>query len=485
MPTELSISRHLGRLFKEWSGVEAEEIRILPRSGSYRQYYRLKAGKLTAMGAYNADAKENRAFVRFTEHFLHSGMHVPRLYAQDLDNDVYLLEDLGDVTMYGYANSIWEGGAPFPGELLRIYKDVLSALPKMQVVAGEGIDYSLCYPRPRFDRRAIMWDLNYFKYYFLRLAKIPFDEELLENDFEHLCSFLLEADGEHFMHRDFQTRNIMLRDGKPYFIDYQGGRKGALQYDLASILYSSSGKLPPEVRELLLEHYMEALGEIMEIDREQFVGHFYGFVLVRMMQAMGAYGLRGFYEQKVLFLRNIPHSLRNLRWILNNIKLPVELPTLMKVYHALLESEYLNSLSNDDDIKGTLNIRITSFAYKHGIPLDPSGHGGGFVFDCRSIHNPGLYAPYKHLTGRDEPVISFFHAETRIKDFLGDVYSVVEPAVEKYLSRGFENLMINFGCTGGQHRSVYCAEALARHLSAKYKVHVMLWHREQKIKEVF
>ncbi len=474
--------QHLCQLFENWSGEPATQICPLPPSGSYREYYRLSNREHQAIGVYNADRKENIAFLEFTRHFLKKGLAVPEVYAQELDQNVYLLEDLGDTTLFSHLSDRRINGV-FPNELIPWYKKTLESLVELQVDAGKDLNYTHCYPRASFDKQSMMWDLNYFKYYFLKLAKVPFDEQLLEDDFHTFCDYLLQADCTHFLYRDFQARNIMLHNDRPYFIDYQGGRKGALQYDLASILYQAKANIPQEIRHELLEHYLNTLSDLMPIDQEAFIQHFYGYVLIRHMQVLGAYGFRGFFERKNHFLESIPYALNNLSWILHHANLPVETPILQGILTKLTQSEFLKKYAPKPVENSSLLVRVSSFSYKRGgIPKDPSSHGGGFVFDCRSIHNPGRYAPYKKLTGRDPEVIAFLKQKSNIDEFLTHVFSLVDSAVENYVTRNFDHLMVSFGCTGGQHRSVFCADALSKHLSNKYNIQVVLEHIEQEKK---
>ncbi len=434
------------------------------------------------MGVYNQDFRENIAFIEFTRHFLKHGLNVPGLIASDIENNIYILEDLGDQTLFSYLSEERKEKG-FTGDLIKTYKKVIESLPGFQIEAGKDLDYSVCYPRDKFDRQSMMWDMNYFKYYFLKLAKIPFDEQLLEDDFQKFAAYLLQAGQDYFLYRDFQSRNIMINDGKVYFIDYQGGRKGALQYDIASLLYDAKADIPRSVRTELFEYYLDVLEKHIKFDRGEFRNYYYGYVLIRIMQAMGAYGFRGFYEKKKHFLASIPYAIENLKWILGNVKLPVNIPTLESVLQSLTESEYLKSIGNDHAVfsaKNKLTVRINSFSYKNGIPLDESGNGGGYVFDCRAIHNPGKYEEYKTLTGKDEEVIRFFEKETEMEDFLNAVFLLADQSVEKYIKRDFTDLVISFGCTGGQHRSVYSAEKLAKHLKAKYNIQIILIHRELK-----
>jgi hypothetical protein len=333
----------------------------------------------------------------------------------------------------------------------------------------------VCYPRGSFDRQSISWDLNYFKYYFLRLAAIAFNEQALEDDFGRLTDFLLTAPGDYFLYRDFQSRNVMLPGGKPYFVDYQGGRKGALQYDIASLLYDAKADLPPDLRLQLLDEYLDALGGFIELDREAFMRHYYSYVYVRIMQALGAYGFRGFYERKAHFLQSVPYALKNLRWLLHNVQLPVELPSLMEAFRSMLASEKLLALASEAQ---DLVVRIFSFSFHRGLPKDDSGNGGGFVFDGRSLPNPGREEQFKSLTGKDAPVMDYLNQQESVHQFLASVLSLVDASVGNYQQRGFKNLMVSFGCTGGQHRSVYLAEQLAKRLRGRNGLEVVVRHLE-------
>ncbi|MDP4209645.1 MAG: RNase adapter RapZ [Bacteroidota bacterium] len=477
----LTPEEQLKSLAKKNLEFNCESIAKLPASGSYRQYYRLWGENRTIIGVYNEDKAENKAFLSFTRHFLEKGLPVPQILAEALENNIYLLEDLGDVTLLSHIQQLDYPQEVKP-EVIAMYKRVLEELPRFQVLGGEGLDYSNCYPRHAFDRQSMMWDLNYFKYYFLKLARVPFDEQALENDFNTFCDYLLSADCNHFLYRDFQSRNVMIHNEKPYFIDYQGGRKGALHYDIASVLFEAKTSLLPDVREELLDHYLQSLNKLMPVSKDEFLKHFYGYVYIRLMQAMGAYGFRGLYEKKELFLQSIPLALNHLDWLLDNVTLPVDVPELRKVWEYLTESDYIRQLAKN---QLSLRVAINSFSYRRGIPVDESSNGGGFVFDCRSVHNPGRYEQYKMLTGKDEPVQEFFRNEPEMDDFLENVTALVDRSVEKYLSRGFTSLMINFGCTGGQHRSVYSAEQLYKHLSQKFRdsnVIFKLRHRELEVK---
>jgi hypothetical protein len=359
------------------------------------------------------------------------------------------------------------------------YRKVVAMLPRFQVEAGRDLNYKVCYPRGSFDRQSIAWDLNYFKYYFLRLAGIPFNEQALERDFSRLTKFLLSTHRDYFLYRDFQSRNIMLRNGEPFFLDYQGGRKGALQYDIASLLYDAKADLPPELRQQLLDHYLDSLATFIDLNRREFMEYYYAYVYVRIMQALGAYGFRGFYERKEHFLQSVPYALRNLRWLLHNVELPIALPSLMESFKSMVASAKLQGLTRDAAKPEMLTVRIFSFSFHKGLPQDDSGNGGGFVFDGRSLPNPGREERFKPLTGKDAPVIEYLEQQESVHRFLDNAKSLVDASVSTYQSRGFKHLMVSFGCTGGQHRSVYLAEQLAKHLREKNGLKVVVRHREQ------
>ena len=471
----------LTALFESWADEKPLQFIPLQPSGSYREYYRIIGVDKKAIGVFNDNLKENQAFLTFTHHFLDKGINVPHVYASDLDKHIYLLQDLGDATLFSTLAENRMNGA-FPENMIPAYKKALKALANIQINAGKGLDYSKCYPRGSFDKQSMLWDLNYFKYYFLRLARIPFDEQLLENDFHTFAEYLLEVEHDYFLYRDFQARNIMIHNEQPYFIDYQGGRKGALQYDLASLLYQAKADMPQNIRDYLTEYYIEEASQLIALDKERFYQFFYGYVLMRLIQVMGAYGFRGFYERKSHFLESIPYVVKNLREILNRISLPIEVPALIDCLDSITDAPRLKLFGKPDPENKSLTVTVNSFSYKSAIPEDPSGNGGGFIFDCRALHNPGRYEPYKKLTGRDRDVIDFLKKRSSVETFMTRVYGMVDDSVEKYLSRGFTNLMVSFGCTGGQHRSVYCADTLAAYLERKYNVNVCLNHIEQEKK---
>lgn len=470
------------RLFRQKFGKNPVSVLPLEGDGSQRQMYRLVGDAYeTAIGVEGPDREENRAFLSYTEAFRSIGLPVPELYGVDEKAGAYLEEDLGETTLFD-ALSLARKEDPeagFPGSMVPVYRRILELLPRFQVQGGKVVDYAVAYPRAAFDRQSILWDLNYFKYHFLKLAHVPFNEARLEKDFRRFATFLLGADTRHFLYRDFQSRNVMLRDGDPWFIDYQGGRRGALQYDVASLLYDPKAGVPEELREALLEHYLDALDTLLPaVDRARFRQHFRGYVLVRIMQAMGAYGYRGFYERKPRFLQSVPQAVRNIERILETGFIPVELPELRAVFERICASRVLRK--PQPKAAPGLTVHTGSFSYKGGYPDDSGGHGGGFVFDCRAIHNPGRYAEYAPLCGCDEPVIHFLAAMPEVEEFWENVRGLIDSAVGVYLLRGFSSLSVWFGCTGGQHRSVYFSNRLAEHLRTHFPaVNVVVTHREE------
>jgi len=454
----------LRRLFEQHFHAAAEKIEPLQGQlgGSGRVIVRLAGGGSTAIGILYPVREENVAFLEFSRHFRRHGLPVPEIYAENLSEGAYLEEDLGDTTLFDFLGA-HRDGASVAAEAVEAYRKAVAALPRFQVEAGRDLNYKVCYPRASFDRQSIAWDLNYFKYYFLRLAGIPFNEQALERDFARLTKLLLAADHDYFLYRDFQSRNIMLRDGQPYFLDYQGGRKGALQYDIASLLYDGKADLPPELRRELLDFYLDRLASYIDLDRQAFMEHYYGYVFVRIMQALGAYGFRGFYERKPHFLQSVPYALKNLRWLAANVKLPVALPALMEAFERMAASEKLERIGAP---AAGLTVHVFSFSFHREMPADESGNGGGFVFDARSLPNPGREERFRKLTGKDAPVSEFLEGQESVRQFLSSAECLVDASVSNYRERGFSSLMVSFGCTGGQHRSVYLAEEMAKHLRA-------------------
>jgi len=466
----------LNKLFEEHFRSPVKRVQPLQGElgGSGRKIIRLSGETDSAIGVLYGVREENVAFLEFSKHFRRRGLPVPEIYGEDLSQGAYLEEDLGDTTLFEFLSKNRQG-ENIAAPVVEAYRKVVAVLPRFQVEAGRDLNYEVCYPIGSFDRQSVAWDLNYFKYYFLRLAGVPFNEHALENDFGRLTDFLLSAPRDYFLYRDFQSRNILLRDGGPFFVDYQGGRKGALQYDIASLLYDAKADLPPELRQDLLDHYLDALGHHIKLEREAFLRHYYAYVYVRIMQALGAYGFRGFYERKAHFLQSVPYALKNLRWLLHHAELPIALPTLMGAFQSMLASQKLQGLASEAE---NLVVRIFSFSFHCEFPKDESGNGGGFIFDGRSLPNPGREERFKAQTGKDAPVIDYLNQHESVHQFLAGVMSLVDASVGSYQKRGFKNLMVSFGCTGGRHRSVYLAEQLAKHLRAKNGIAVAVRHLE-------
>jgi aminoglycoside/choline kinase family phosphotransferase len=455
-------------LFEERFGHRPDVILDLAADGSTRQYFRLMRGETqTAVGALGPDREENRAFLSFAKAFRSIGLPVPEIYAEDREAGVWLEEDLGDTTLFQVLSAARDecGQDQFPPEIEPLYRTVLSILPRFQVLGHRAIDYRLAYPRRAFDRQSIRWDLNYFKYHFLKLAHVPFNEQRLENDFSSLTEHLLQADADYVLYRDFQSRNIMIRAGEPWFIDFQGGRKGAPHYDVASLLYDAKANLPAALRDAFLEHYLDALTEHVAVDRARFREEFTSFVLVRLMQAMGAYGYRGFFERKRRFLESVPNAARNLEDILA-AGLPVALPELERVFHRIAD-RWAGPASAEAERSG-LVVLVQSFSFRDGYPTDMEGHGGGFVFDCRALPNPHRVPELRDLTGLTPAVADYLERLPEVQEFWENVCGILDAHVERYVERGFSSLTVSFGCTGGQHRSVFMAEKLGAHLRAQF-----------------
>lgn len=468
----------LHRLYSAHYGTCPVSVDPVSASASNRRYYRMASPAGTCIGAVGTDRQENEAFVAISLHFRSKGIPVPEVFAVSEDGMSYLQEDLGDEVLLDRlvrARRTGEGLA----EADELLCSAMALLPKIQFEGASGFDFSVCYPQPAFDKRMVMFDLNYFKYCFLKATGLEFNEMRLQDDFEKLADDLLADDTDTFMYRDFNARNVMVRGGEPCFIDFQGGRRGPVYYDVASFVYHARAGYTDGQREKMLEAYLEALSEYMPVDRKVFFSRLKLFVLFRLLQVLGAYGFRGWTEHKAAFMTSIPAALDELVRLLEE---PFEeYPYLVE---ALGRMAALDRFRRPERAGG-LEVKVYSFSFKKGIPEDPSGNGGGYVFDCRSIHNPGRYEPYKKLTGMDEAVIRFLEDDGEILTFLDHVYGVVDPHVETFAGRGFTDLMVSFGCTGGQHRSVYCAEHLARHIAEKYPdVRVRLIHREQNIDTV-
>lgn len=465
--------KQLIELFEKWAGKKSVSLTPLPQSGSNRKYFRIISAGKSALGVYNPDKRENNAFIYLSKHFLKHGLNVPRIYSQELSENIFLIEDLGDRTLF---SKLIDSHGGYSAENLSLLKKALSELPKFQIIGSKNLDYSKCYPRPAFDIQSIMWDLNYFKYYFLKLSGSNFDEQKLEDDFQTFTKYLITADKNYFMYRDFNTRNIMLKEGQLYFIDFQGGRKGPLQYDVTSFLYSSKLNFDEELRKELLKHYLESASDYKKIDKKEFLKFYYDFALIRILQMLGAYGYRGYFEGKSHFLTSIPFAINNLKSILDSKKIKLRLPELMKCLNEITSPDKFLSFTKPVSAGNKLTVRINSFSYRDKIPPDFSGNGGGFVFDCRAIPNPGRLEKYRPFTGKDLSVQSFLESQPEVRKFLKESFDIVEQSVVNYIERGWTDLMVNYGCTGGQHRSVYCAEKLGEFLKDKYDINILLTH---------
>ena len=467
----------LSELYKQHVGSEPQNIEELPASGSNRRYFRL-SGEQSIIGVLGECKEENEAFLYMDRHFHDKGLNVPKVLAQAPDSMAYIQEDLGDLSLF---KAIEKGRQTrvFSDDEKQLLIKTIRQLCQFQFAGADGMDFSVCYPASEFNRRSILWDLNYFKYCFLKATGLEFDEDKLEDDFQKLADVLLRSSSATFMYRDFQSRNVMIKDNEPWFIDFQGGRKGPFYYDVASFLWQAKANFPNSLRQELIDKYITALRKYKPVDVDYFRSQLRHFVLFRTLQVLGAYGFRGYFEKKPHFMQSVPFAINNLRDL---IKTPyVEYPYLNSVLTNLVAlSQFTDGLQ-----KRALTVRVMSFAYKKGIPNDASGNGGGFVFDCRAVNNPGKYDRYKPYIGLDQPVIKFLEDDGEILTYLEHAYSLVDASVKRYIERGFTNLMVCFGCTGGQHRSVYCAQHMAEHINKTFNVKVELIHREQNIEQVF
>ena len=470
-------TKKIEHLYTDYTGHSPEYIEALPGAGSNRRYFRM-TGKQNIIGVYGTSKEENRAFIYMAGHFHQRGLPVPQVYAVSEDKTCYIQEDLGNTSLY----SLIEKGRQadgFSNETNDLLQQTIRLLPLLQFEGIKGMDTSYCYPQTEFNRRTVFWDLNSFKYCFLKPSEIEFQENLLENDFEHLAERLLSCKTSAFMYRDFQSRNVMIKENKPYFIDFQGGRKGPFYYDVASFLWQAKANFSDSTRDFLLNEYINALQPYHKIDRISFHDELKHFVLFRTLQVLGAYGFRGYFEKKRHFIESIPYALKNLKQLLcDNFK---EYPYLSQILRQLIASAHTRNTADNSK----LTVRVLSFSYRKGIPEDPSGNGGGYVFDCRSIHNPGKYEQYKTQTGLDEPVKRFLENDGEILSFLTHTDDLIDKHIQRYLERGFSHLQICFGCTGGQHRSVYAAQHTAEYINRHFGVRVELIHREQSIEQIF
>lgn len=473
-------SNVLIKLYESLVGTTPISIDELPSSGSNRRYFRLKGDRRTLIGVIGTNPQENEAFLSFDEHFADAGLPVPQVLIVSDDRMSYLQDDLGDTLLF---NAIEKGRLTrvFSPEERELLVKTIRLLPDFQFKGAQGLDFEKCYPASSFDRRSIMWDLNYFKYCFLKATGLEFDEDKLEDDFNRLADVLMESfDDESFMYRDFQSRNVMIKEGEPWFIDFQGGRRGPCYYDVASFLWQAKANFTDNFRKELIAEYIDSVQKYKPIKAEDFIRILRHFVLFRVMQVLGAYGFRGYFEKKPHFMQSVPFAIANLRSLIEEQPF-AEYPYLNEMLKRLVNLKQFTS----DDQKRLLTVRVMSFAYKKGIPNDPTGNGGGYVFDCRAVNNPGKYERYKPFTGLDRQVIEFLEDDGEILTFLEHCYALVDATVSRYIERGFTNLMVSFGCTGGQHRSVYSAQHMAEHLNKKFNVKVELIHREQNIEQLF
>lgn len=487
--------QQLQQLYKEWCGDSPSKIERLPKAGSNREYVRFyDKNQQTVIGVIGPNCKENHCFIYLARHFRSKGLPVPEILAVDADESRYLQTDLGNQSLYQALKKGRENQSQYDENEIELIRRTIRLLPHIQIEGAEGLDFDQCLSPAYFNEQAALFDLNYFKYCFLKTTDLAFDEVLLENDMEKMAQDLVACNegGTTFLYRDFQARNILLdTTGAPCLIDFQGGLCGPLFYDVASFLWQASARYPQTLREEMIAEYFDELSHLITVDEAVFREHLQLFVLFRILQVLGAYGLRGYFERKKYFIDSIPAAIQNLRrMLLDGVCTPY--PYMESVLKRLVDLPQFNEAplphgeasTSPYDGKGPLVVRITSFSYKKGIPEDPSGNGGGYVFDCRGTHNPGRYEPYKKITGLDAPVIKFLEDNGEILTFLDSVYQLADVHVARYLQRGFTSLMFSFGCTGGQHRSVYCAQHLAEHLNQKFGIEVQLCHREQQIQTV-
>ncbi|UAY54131.1 RapZ C-terminal domain-containing protein [Arachidicoccus terrestris] len=462
-------------LYKEVFQLEPKRIEKLPQSGSDRLYFRVFGkGDRACIATYNYNEQENRTFLAFTKSFRGLGLPVPEIFGVSADYLLYLQEDFGSTSLAGLLES--EGHSD---RVYKLFQKSLAALARLQISGHDKVDYRLCLTSTEFGKQAILSDLLYFKYYFLDFLGLPYNKQQLLDEFDVLSVFLGQSRYKYFMFRDFQSRNIMIKEEEVFFIDYQGGMNGGLQYDAAALLWQAKANLPKEWKDALLDYYMEQVDGLVanKVDKNAFRNQFKGFVLIRLLQVLGAYGFRGLFQRKAAFLAGIPIALDNLKKFTDNNVIGIELPEFERILGLITgpetKTKFLPVQASD---KTPLVVEINSFSYKKGIPEDKSSNGGGFVFDCRGILNPGRQEEFKKLTGQDKPVQDYLQQRTSMNEFLNSVFDLVSISVENYISRDFAHLQINFGCTGGQHRSVYSADQTARYLKNKYKVKVILTH---------
>lgn len=467
----------LKQLFEKYTGQTATEITEMNSSGSNRRYFRIRGGRVSVVGVIGTNKDENNAFISLSKHFGEKGINVPKVLAVSTDGMSYIQEDLGDSVLYNEVSHGRESGEYSSYERDLLCK-VVEKLPKIQFKGAEGLDFNVCYPEPSFGERMILFDLNYFKYCFLKATGLDFNEVLLQDDFEKFKEDLLEDMGDTFMYRDFQARNVMLKDDVPFFIDFQGGRKGPIYYDVASFIWQARARYPEDLKQEMLSAYLRSVRTYLpDLDEGYFREKLRQFVLFRNLQTLGAYGFRGYFEKKPHFLASVPFAIDNLRRLLRT---PFDkYPYLNEVLSKLTRMQQFYEIAEDK----RLEVSIYSFAYKKGVPVDTSGNGGGYVFDCRAVNNPGKYEYYRQFNGMDKEVIKFLEDDGEILFFLDNVYRLVDVHVKRFIERKFTHLQVCFGCTGGQHRSVYCAEHLAEHLAKKFDIKISITHRELDIEK--
>ena len=468
-------------LYEEWSGGPPVSLDVLPQSGSDRRYFRLHGENYSVIATHGINVRENEVFIYFSKLFAEKGLPTAKILAVNGDTTVYLQEDFGDDSLLTLLEA--EG---YTKRIYGLFAESLKQLANLQVNGHEKLDYDQCLTNTEFGKQAIMADLLYFKYYFLDALRKPYDKQKLIDDFEALSNYLTHAEYKYFMFRDFQSRNILVKpDSSVHFIDYQGGMRGAPQYDVASMLWQAKANLPDSWKNDLLNDYMTSFEEMVgqPIDRSIFHSQYNGYVLIRLLQVLGAYGFRGLFERKAHFLISIPMALKNLKEFIAHQNVGIAVPEFRKVLEICVSDEIIQQFTPLKANEETpLVVYINSFSYKKGIPEDIGGNGGGFVFDCRGILNPGRFEEYKTYHGRDKEVKDFLEQRTRMIEFLNSIFDIVDITVEDYMKRGFTSLMVSFGCTGGQHRSVYAAEELGRHLKNKFGVRIELNHVEQEAK---
>ena len=468
------VLKHINKLYKTINATDWDQISKIPQSGGDRIYYRIVQGTSTWIATYNTNIKENDTFLYFSNHFFSKGLPVPKILAVSEDKSIYIQSDLGNVSLLDVLEK--EGKSE---RVFSLFQKSLKALAKLQVSGGESLDYSYCLTSKEFGKHSILTDLLYYKYYFLDTLQYPYDKQTLIDEFEMLSDRLSSKDLNHFLFRDFQSRNIIVNNDEVYFIDFQGGMQGGLSYDVASLLWQAKAELSNEWKAKLVDYYISEVQKLLPtaMDETQFKKQYQGFVLLRLLQVLGAYGFRGLFERKAHFLTSIPLGLKNLKNFLTVSPISNETPVFAGILNWMVSDEVMQRftplVANE---KTPLVITINSFSYKKGLPVDETENGGGFIFDMRGILNPGRFDDYKKLSGQDKPVQDFLEQRTKMNTYLNSVWDLIDITVENYLSRDFASLQINFGCTGGQHRSVFAAEQTARHLRNKFKVKVILEH---------